>query len=389
MPRRLGRLAVSTENSVWLVGPGSDDDSPYKEALEGLGFAPYSVDPSILQNVVWLGEAMKRSPPRAVLVASSGSKSLAIEEFAPLRATAGRQGVPILGIVDPSSVPLEYLARFDDWVSEANLAELPTRIECCQEKLSLGGSVQVGTRLLMLVIHDLRNPLNVIYLTQRVMEQSIARRDFDLGEDMVYLRQNAAQMDRILAMLGDYCDLIEPSVTSPSYEVDPRRFVEEVLDDKVWQGPSRLSERRVEVDPSCPASVRLDLSGAKLALLHALDNAASAGGEVPLIIKLWGDAQTWSISIQVDRPPPRTLKSFEVEPRNFVRFRGIAGERNGFDLALAARILKMSGGKIEFEVVPEKRTAITLTWPIEIESKSENALEPERSKGASVSSVGR
>src|SRR5206468_1490437 len=62
-------------------------------------------------------------------------------------------------------------------------------------------------RMLWLIVHDLRNPLNVIALSVRILQDTLPKDDPSVQEDLGFLGENVRQLDRMLAQLGDFSRL--------------------------------------------------------------------------------------------------------------------------------------------------------------------------------------
>jgi len=221
----------------------------------------------------------------------------------------------------------------------------------------------IDGRLLGMIVHDIRNPLNVIGLTVRVIEQMAPLIRAELEEDLGFLRDNASQIEAILALLSDLCRINEENVPHSPYEFNPGRFIEDLLTERAHKGNDKAFPARLEQDSSTPSSVILDPVLARIALLAVLTNAASAT-DFPLQVRTAGNGDRWTISISVEKPPPRTVVSHEVKPDVFQRLIGSPAERRGLDLAIASWISAQFGGTIRLEVVPETKSTIVIDWPV-------------------------
>jgi signal transduction histidine kinase len=222
--------------------------------------------------------------------------------------------------------------------------------------------IPIDVRLLAMIVHDLRNPLNVIGLTLRVIEQMPSANRSEIQEDLGFLKDNAGQIEKILGLLSDLCRLGDLGPPGP-VEFDPRRLVEEILEEKAHRWNDKSYPATFVSEPMAPGSVVLDPMHARLAILSALTNAAAVTDR-PLALRSSGGGGRWTLAINVDRPPPATVRPEEARAERFERLIGSTSERKGLDLALAAWIADQSGGKVRLEVDPGRRSTIVLDWPV-------------------------
>ena len=289
--------------------------------------------------------------------------------------------VPILLVLGQVGAPSDLAARvrgFDGWMSlDAIDRELPARVADLLGRRARGSTLlpTIDPKFLALTIHDLRTPLNVIFLTIRALAQTIPpNAPQEIHEDLAFLSDNGRQMDRMLAQLGDFCRLIEAEARLTALEFDPNRFLHDFLEDRRGRNGWEPVPILIEVADDAPTEVALDPERVRLALHHALHNAISAAvsnssntpNDVPVRIKSSRTDGRWIIKMVVDKPPPSTVLSMELRPDRFERLAGSAAERRGLDLAIAARVSEMFGGSARLEVEPGRRTSIVLDWPAKL-----------------------
>ena len=257
------------------------------------------------------------------------------EAFASLAELAREDGVPTLLVVDPSGEAHRLADRvrgYDGWVmGDAVDRELPIRVAGLIEgrRKDSAQLPSIDPRFLALVIHDLRTPLNVIGLTIRAISQTVPQRTAELDEDLSFLTDNARQIEKMLAQLGDFCRLIEGEPQVLGVEFDARRFLSDFLEDRRGRPGSEPTPVRLEWAESAPIEVKLDPQRVRLALQHALANAISAAGESPVRLRSRGEPGRWLVEFVVDKPPPPTIGPMELRPDRFERLAGSAAERRG------------------------------------------------------------
>lgn len=322
-------------------------------------------------------EALRQERPGVLVVPERGP-----EGVGGVCARAAELGVPVVVVVDdPGDLrgAAERLDGADDWVARASLgAELAVRVQRFLKGRARGATaaptddrratgkarseLPTDSRFLALVIHDLRTPLNVIGLSLRMIGQSIPKGDPELEEDLRFVEENFKQIEKMLTKLSDYFRLFEPAGAVEPTLFNPSRLVEEALYRR--DAKSAPGDRvRVEVEPSCPAEVALDPGKAALAIQYAVGNAAAAAKGEPVRVVLRGGPDRWVIEVIVDQPAPETVHSVALTPRAFERLCGVAAERRGMDLAIAAKVSELFDGSARLDVVETQRTAVVLDWP--------------------------
>jgi signal transduction histidine kinase len=380
-----GRGVTGTEGHsarVLIIDQGSRgrSSSELAPSLESRGYQIHVVD-SESQAL----EALVHTPPDVLILAvsqdrSAGSSRLAAE----LLAAARKRGVPVLDVLDPATElrpDSEPLPEADDWVFRGGHADevsmRVTRLLRGRKPVSAtalrSAAIPIDTRFTSLVVHDLRTPLNVIGLSFRMIEQALPRDDPEVAEDMRFIEENFRQMERMLSQLGDYSRLTEPGLSLSVSAFSPRRLVEELLENRETRPGGKRPPVRLDVQKTCPEEAALDQMRARVAIDYALANACAAAHDEPVRLTLRGRPQRWIIEVAIDRPPPSSVESIELQPYSYERLCGAAAERRGMDLAIAARVSELFGGTARLEAVQGQGTAIILDWPARLTTPSVRA----------------
>src|SRR5687768_4007736 len=101
--------------------------------------------------------------------------------------------------------------------------------------------VPMGTlfdpHFLWLTVHDLRNPLNVIKLTLRMVQDTLPRESEVIVDDLRMIHNHVIQLERMLSHLSDYGRLTATEAHVEAVPFDPRRFVGDVVEDFRAQPP--------------------------------------------------------------------------------------------------------------------------------------------------------
>lgn len=292
-----------------------------------------------------------------------------------VRSAADRAGLPVLVVVDDLGEArgvADRLDTADDWVARSRLAaELPSRVARLlkrrEQAATAGGksgpALPSDSQFFALVVHDLRTPLNVIGLSLRMISQALPKGDPDLDEDMRFVDENFRQIERMLTQLSDFYRLFENDGQLAVTPFSPRRMADELLEARATKATPRLNPVLLDVRPNCPEEVDLDPLRARQAIQYALVNATAASGGEPIRVTMHGGRDRWVIEVAVDRPPPSSVQSVNLSSTAFERLCGFAAERRGMDLAIAAKVTEMFGGRARLDVVENQGTTIVLDWP--------------------------
>jgi signal transduction histidine kinase len=217
-------------------------------------------------------------------------------------------------------------------------------------------------RFLALMIHDLRNPLNVIGLSLRMIEEVVPRDDPDLLEDVEILRENVAQIERMLTALADYSRQLEGRSAGDPIPFDAPRLVTDVVDELKSRCGSKAHSLSLEVGADCPAEVELDPHRVRLAIWYATNNALAAAAGAPVRVTARGRPNRWIIEILADTPPGEAVRAVTLRPDRVERLVGTAAERQGLELAIVAGICEQFGGTARLDV-DALSSRLILDWP--------------------------
>jgi signal transduction histidine kinase len=292
-------------------------------------------------------------------------------KFSDLRIELRNLGISILDVIEDGAVPqAEAGVEAADFVFHANLGqELLLRVE---RLLSRQRSAESGSRaagllgdgnFLPLIVHDLRTPLNVVGLSLRMIEQALPKGNAELEEDLRFVEENFKQIERMLALLSDYCRLFESGVPCQATPFSPERLLNEVIEGRTQKPGQKPVPVELEIGQTCPPEVMLDPLRARQALQYVLINSMAASNGTGIRVALGGDADRWVTQFVIDRPPPPSVKSVSLDSQRFERLCGTAAERRGMDLAIAARISELFGGHARLEVLADQSTNVVLDWP--------------------------
>jgi signal transduction histidine kinase len=265
------------------------------------------------------------------------------------------------GDVAFTNIPDRATDRLFAETSEPSFSKThPSRI------LAAMSSPLIDAKLLGTIVHDLRNPLNVVQLSTRMIDQMRGMEGANLEEDLAILRQNTQQLELMLQLLGDYCRQYETESLLNSMRFGTERLVLDAIELQREMQAAGDCNRVIEseIRPSAPAYLDLDLSRARLALGMALRNAMSTSSNGPTRIIAEGDRDRVTFRVKVEEPAKGAPQSVDLRADAFERLLPVAAERRALDLAIAARVSELFGGTARLEFEGAKSSSIILQWPV-------------------------
>ncbi|MEO6807928.1 MAG: HAMP domain-containing sensor histidine kinase [Isosphaeraceae bacterium] len=233
-------------------------------------------------------------------------------------------------------------------------------------------------QFLWLIVHDLRNPLNVLGLTLRLLEETAGRDDPSVSDDLKLMGESVAQIERMLSRLSDYSRLTTGEARPSIAPFNPGRLASEVVEVFEARDGTGGPPIRVEVGGDCPPEVELDPNRARMAIQSALTNAVASAEGGPIVVALGGGPDRLLISIRVDQPPRETVKPAVLRSNLIERLTGTALERLSLELALAAEVTEQFGGTARLDVVEGQGTTIVLDWPVQLAAVPAIDVDPGR-----------
>ena len=365
--------AIGASCRVLLVAPEGEELADIAGPLETQG---YEVGRIGLSD--GLVQTLRRIRPTLMILAP-GPGEAARGNASRLSASARELGIPVLVVIEPGLNPealATHVGDVDDWVFRARASEeLPARaarlIRRSEAEAGHGAALPpLDPLFCSLIVHDMRTPLNVVSLSLRLIEQAMPKGDAELDEDLRFVDDNFKQIEQMLTQLSDYSRLFGAEAEGPVVEFSPARLVDELLEN--WKirvkakAKAKVPSVRLEAGPDCPAEASLDQARARMALHYALENASVAANGAPIVFTMRGGPERWVTEIRVDQPPPSSVQSLVLHSRRFERLCGIAPERRGMELAIAARVSELFGGTARLNAVENRSTTLVLDWPARI-----------------------
>lgn len=223
------------------------------------------------------------------------------------------------------------------------------------------GVAPLEPRLLEVLVHDLRSPLNTIKLAMHALGD-LPESDPDLAEDVAMIGRNLGELERMLAVVADFSQLPTDAARLRPATFDLARLVRELAEFEGGRTPGRTIQAEIGPEP-CP--VELDPALATLALRTALENAARAAGDgaEPIRVGLQAGLDRCRIAVELRSRPPDSVQASALRPDLYRKLLGNSAERLGLDLAVVARVCTLFGGAARLEVQPGVGTVVSIEWP--------------------------
>ncbi len=348
------------------------EDDPAAESALTSALAELGYHTSCASAIADAVGVVRASRPDLIILGDHGNS-----RAGELCRSARERDIPIMGISDAIPRPTlqsDWRTLVDEWVVRSNAGEecaaraawLLNRRSRTANASTLFQRLVSTPQFYALVVHDLRNPLNVIKLSLRMLDQVLPKGNSNAEEDFRFVEENVQQIEQMLAQLSDYLRLFEGEVSLNVSLFNPQTVVRQLVEGQAFRHRSKSAAVRVDVQRTCPREVSLDEKRAVLALQLAISNAVTAAGNGGVVVTLRGEPQRWLIEIATESPPVESVLPTELRSHVFERLNGSASERRGLDLAIAARVTEMFGGKARLDVVPKRGTTIVLDWPEQI-----------------------
>lgn len=222
----------------------------------------------------------------------------------------------------------------------------------------------IDTARLSLIIHDLRNVLNAMAMTQYCIETALPQGNSLLRSDVAMIGEGIGQFRHMLDVLSAYGqNVLDGEKTIAHRQINPLVLVQSVVEEVQSRAPGKTIT--IVREPGVPSEVHVAEESAHLALRYGLQNAIATlvkGNAVT--IQVGGGPEVWRARIVTPEPPAEAVHAGAVEPTDVHRLVGNARERRGMDLAIVATLCERSGGRCRMEVEPETSSALVLEWPV-------------------------
>jgi signal transduction histidine kinase/CHASE3 domain sensor protein len=205
--------------------------------------------------------------------------------------------------------------------------------------------------------HDLRNPLNAITITARLLLRTASEARERTAVERIL--SSAGRMSNMVTQLLDLTrSRLAGGIPIQKTLVDLGALVSEVVDEHRRGTPGR------EIVWSAPAGVDVSADRDRLAqvISNLLGNALEHGDAArPVVVTLAADADV-ALTVHNEGPPIAA----DVMPVLFQPFRQTRGERSrglGLGLFITEQIVLAHGGRVEVRSMPEEGTTFAVHLP--------------------------
>lgn len=250
----------------------------------------------------------------------------------------------------------------DDLVLAERLARLASlEVENAEHYRDLQRALRERDRVLGVVAHDLRNPLNVIAMSAELL------RDLPLPEDrrarqLGMILDSAMRMDRLIQDLLDVARMEGGRLQLRRQSHDPEVLAREAVD----LNAARAADKSLRLDvvsTGVAPPVWADRDRILRLLSNLIDNAVKftpAGGRVEVRVE---EAEQGARFAVADTGPGIASDELPQLFQPFWQARGGSGEGAGLGLAIARGIVEAHGGTIWAESVPGEGSTFHFTIP--------------------------
>ncbi len=215
-------------------------------------------------------------------------------------------------------------------------------------------------RVLAIVSHDIRNPLNVIQLSARRLEQ-VANEVGAVKRDTERVLRSAT---RIQDIVGDLLDLSRErevkGILVTLADADLSSLCRQVLDEI----EATVKDRQIRLECSGDSTGRFDSNRIIQAISNLAANAVKHGAaSCPITLRIDGDAEWLSVSVHNEGTIPAELLPTIFEAFRSADRQGSRGDGLGLGLFIANAIARAHNGRLEVESTPQRGTTFRLLLP--------------------------
>jgi PAS domain S-box-containing protein len=265
-------------------------------------------------------------------------------------------------ILDRGVPSYDDSGRFLGFVGSCVDVEERRRAEAAREKRDaeeLAVAHQFERRILAIVSHDIRNPLNVIQLAARHLEQ-VASEVSSVKRDT---ERVVRSVTRIQNIVGDLLDVSRErdgsGIAVTRAPTDVAAICRQVVDEL----EATANERTVRFECATDATGLWDQNRIIQAISNLAANAVQHGAPGPIAIRISGDAERVVIAVHNGG-----AIAPELLPALFDPFRAAGQKRGrsdglGLGLFIANAIARAHDGTLEVESTPRTGTTFRLVLP--------------------------
>jgi signal transduction histidine kinase len=211
------------------------------------------------------------------------------------------------------------------------------------------------------IVHEIKNPLNTLYINCQILEEELGNIDCDNKEDILEIaRANRKEINRLENTLTEFLRFakLQAFFFEP---VDMKMIVNEVT--SFFE--AELERKNINIikdtKEDSPLIAEVDLNQIKQALYNMILNASQAmenGGILKISLKREGGNISLTISDDGIGIPMKDMEKI------FDPFYSTKKNGTGLGLAIVKRVIDIHRGKIGFESKENQGTIFRLTLPL-------------------------
>jgi PAS domain S-box-containing protein len=215
-------------------------------------------------------------------------------------------------------------------------------------------------RILAIVSHDIRNPLNVIQLAARHLEKVAKEADVVKRDTDRVLRGVA----RIQNIVGDLLDLSRVrdghGISVSPKNTDLKLLCQQIVDEVETTNKGR----QLHLDCSADSIGQWDQDRIVQAIANLVSNAVQHGTEGhPIRVGISGDSHRVEVAVHNGGAIPAAMLPTLFEPFHSAGRQGKRGDGLGLGLFIARAIARAHNGTIEVDSTPQRGTTFRLVLP--------------------------
>lgn len=263
-------------------------------------------------------------------------------------------------------VALLSVEMMDAGPSPGSGAGLVIRLRDPEATRKIGRQLQLADRLSAIsqltsgVAHEVKNPLNAMFMHVELARMKMAHGDCDLEPQMDVISSEIMRLDRVVKTFLDFTRPVKLTMI----EVLLDAFVHDLVELARPQAASAGIEIVVKQSPES-VSINVDADLLKQAALNIVVNAIEAmtdGGMLSFESGVKGDNAEIRISDTGPGIPP------EVRDKIYNLYFTTKKQGSGIGLAMTFRIVQLHDGTIDFSSEPGKGTSFVMSFPVAVET---------------------
>ncbi|MDQ6699170.1 MAG: ATP-binding protein [Acidobacteriota bacterium] len=245
-------------------------------------------------------------------------------------------------------------------------AGLVVRLRDPEATRKIGRQLQLADRLSAIsqltsgVAHEVKNPLNAMFMHVELARMKMAHGDCDLEPQMDVISSEIMRLDRVVKTFLDFTRPVKLNMTEVSLDAFVNDLVELARPQTVAAGIEIVVKQSPE-----SVSINVDADLLKQAGLNIVVNAIEAmpdGGVLSFESGVKGENAEIRISDTGPGIPP------EVRDKIYNLYFTTKEQGSGIGLAMTFRIVQLHDGTLDFSSEPGKGTSFVMRFPVAVQT---------------------